>query len=108
MKKYYALGNYSKESFGGFVQNPDQDRKAVAEKLMSSIGSKLLCFDFLRGEYDFIASAEANSFEEIAGLKMALQATCAGNLIILESINMNEIAKNAAKAVGSYSPPAKT
>ena len=30
MKKYYALGNYSKESFGGFVQNPDQDRKAVA------------------------------------------------------------------------------
>ena len=80
----------------------------VAEKLMSSIGSKLLSFDFLRGEYDFIASAEANSFEEIAGLKMALQATGAGNLIILESINMNEIAKNAAKAVGSYSPPAKT
>ena len=75
---------------------------------MSSIGSKLLSFDFLRGEYDFIASAEANSFEEIAGLKMALQATGAGNLIILESINMNEIAKNAAKAVGSYSPPAKT
>ena len=39
---------------------------------------------------------------------MALQATGAGNLIILESINMNEIAKYAAKAVGSYSPPAKT
>lgn len=108
MKKYYALGNYSKESFGGFVQNPDQDRKAVAEKLMSSIGSKLLSFDFLRGEYDFIASAEANSFEEIAGLKMALQATGAGNLIILESIDMNQIAKNAAKAIGNYTPPAKT
>ena len=108
MKKYYALGNYSKESFGGFVQNPDQDRKAVAEKLMSSIGSKLLSFDFLRGEYDFIASAEANSFEEIAGLKMALQATGAGNLIILESIDMNQIAKNPAKAIGNYTPPAKT
>lgn len=108
MKKYYALGNYSKESFGGFVQNPDQDRKAVAEKLMSSIGSKLLSFDFLRGEYDFIASAEANSFEEIAGLKMALQATGAGNLIILETIDMNQIAKNAAKAIGNYTPPAKT
>ena len=100
MKKYYALGKYSKESFGGFIQNPEQDRKAVAEKIMSSIG--------LRGEYDFIASAESSNFEEIAGLKMALEATGAGNVTILESIDMNEIAKNAAKAVGSYSPPAKT
>ena len=55
-----------------------------------------------------IASAEANSFEEIAGLKMALQATGAGNLIILETIDMNQIAKNAAKAIGNYTPPAKT
>ena len=60
MKKYYALGKYSKESFGGFIQNPEQDRKAVAEKIMSSIGTKLLSFDFLRGEYDFIASAESS------------------------------------------------
>ena len=108
MKKYYALGKYSKESSGGFIQNPEQDRKAVAEKIMSSIGTKLLSFDFLRGEYDFIASAEANNFEEIAGLKMALEATGAGNVTILETINMNQIAKNAAKAVGNYTPPAKT
>ena len=108
MKKYYALGKYSKESFGGFIQNPEQDRKAVAEKIMSAIGTKLLSFDFLRGEYDFIASAEANNFEEIAGLKMALEATGAGNVTILETINMNQIAKNAAKAVGNYTPPAKT
>ena len=39
---------------------------------------------------------------------MALQATGAGNLIILESIDMNQIAKNAAKAIGNYTPPAKT
>ena len=71
-------------------------------------GTKLLSFDFLRGEYDFIASAEANNFEEIAGLKMALEATGAGNVTILETINMNQIAKNAAKAVGNYTPPAKT
>ena len=108
MKKYYALGKYSKESFGGFIQNPELDRKAVAEKIMSSIGTKLLSFDFLRGEYDFIASAEANNFEEIAGLKMALEATGAGNVTILETINMNQIEKNAAKAVGNYTPPAKT
>ena len=106
--KFYAFGVYSEESFAGFIQNPDQDRRSVAENLVNKMGLKMLGFDFLRGDYDFIVSCEADSFEQVAGLKMALEASGAGSMMILEAIDMNSIAKIASEASTNYSPPSDT
>ncbi|MBR91976.1 MAG: hypothetical protein CL903_04165 [Dehalococcoidia bacterium] len=106
--KFYAFGVYSEESFAGFIQNPGQDRRAVAENLVNKMGLKMLGFDFLRGDFDFIVSCEAENFEQVAGLKMAFEASGAGSMVILEAIDMNSIAKIASEASTNYLPPSET
>ena len=85
----------------GFIQNPGQDRRIVAENLVNKMGLKMLGFDFLKF-YDFIVSCEAESFERVR-LKMARNCG-AGSMMILEAIDMNSIAKIASEASTNYSP----
>ena len=33
MSKFFILGTYSPESYEGFIKNPEQDRKALAQAL---------------------------------------------------------------------------
>ena len=106
--QFMVLGKYSNQGLAGFIQNPGQDRRAVAENLVNKMGLKMLGFDFLRGDYDFIVSCEAESFEQVAGLKMALEASGAGSMVILEAIDMNSIAKIASEASTNYPPPSDT
>ena len=54
--KFYILGTYSEESFEAFVNNPDQDRKAVVNALSSAMGASFSDIEFLRGPYDFIVT----------------------------------------------------
>ncbi len=105
MSKFYGLGIYSEESYSGLIQNPHQDRKSAAEVLANAMGAKLISMDFLRGPYDFIIEIEADSFEDIAAIKMALEAQGAGELEILEVIDINSIAKKAGTAINNYTPP---
>ena len=59
MSKFFILGTYSPESYEGFIKNPEQDRKALAQALAKAMGAKITGMDFLRGSYDFIATIEA-------------------------------------------------
>ena len=107
MSKFYGLGIYSEESYGGLIQNPEQDRKAVAEVLANAMGVKMISMDFLRGPYDFIVEIESDNFENVAAMKMALEAQGAGELEILEAIDINSIAKKAGTAINNYTPPSE-
>tara|TARA_B100001971_G_scaffold159237_1_gene149117 strand:+ start:169 stop:495 length:327 start_codon:yes stop_codon:yes gene_type:complete len=108
MAKFYVLGNYTAKAFQGFIANPDTDRGAAIRGLISALGGKVLSYDILRGSYDFIVSVEAPSFENAAAAKLATEATGAvTNLTILEPININNVAKTAAKASATYKPPGK-
>mgnify|MGYP006109401249 FL=1 len=107
MSKFYGLGIYSEESYGGLIQNPEQDRKAVAEVLANAMGVKIISMDFLRGPYDFIVEIESDNFENVAAMKMALEAQGAVELEILEAIDINSIAKKAGTAINNYTPPSE-
>jgi len=105
MKKFYALGTYSSESYQAFIQNPDQDRKAAVLALTKAMGGKVANIEFLRGPFDFIASIEAESFEDVAAIKMAVEAQGVGEMDIFETVDINAIAKKAVTALSNYSPP---
>ena len=108
MAKFYLMGNYTAKAFQGFIEEPDSDRGAAIKAVASAIGGKVLSYDIVRGSYDFIVSIDAPNFESMAAAKLATEATGAvTNISIMEPININNAAKLAAKAAGSYKPPGK-
>ena len=53
MAKFIIMGKYTAKGLGGFVSNPDTDRRAATTALSESVGAKLTGYAGLRGEYDF-------------------------------------------------------
>ena len=54
MTKFIIMGCYTAKGLGGFVNNPDTDRKAATTALCESAGAKLTGYAGLRGKYDFM------------------------------------------------------
>ena len=103
MKTFISLGIYSQKGADGII-NGSSDRKIAMEKMLSSIGAKLIDYHITRGHYDFVMISEADSFESVAAC--ALKAKAAGTLseaITLESINLNLLRDIGNKV--DFSPP---
>ena len=58
MAKFIIMGKYTAKGLGGFVSNPDTDRRAATTALSESVGAKLTGYAGLRGEYDFMVEVE--------------------------------------------------
>ena len=107
MATFYALGNYTVQGFQGFIKDPSSDRSKAAKAAAEAVGAKLVSYTGLRGPYDFLAVFEG-TFAQGAGIKMATEASGAlCNIAVCESIDINEIAKNAAKIASAYKAPGK-
>ena len=107
MATFYALGNYTTQGFQGFIKDPKSDRAKAAQAAAQAVGAKLVSYTGLRGPYDFLAVFEG-TFAQGAGIKMATEASGAlCNIAVCEAININEIAKNAAKIAAAYKAPGK-
>ena len=107
MATFYALGNYTTQGFQGFIKDPKSDRSKAAQTAAEAVGAKLVSYTGLRGPYDFLAVFEG-TFAQGAGIKMATEASGAlCNIAVCESININEIAVNAAKIAAAYKAPGK-
>ena len=93
MSIFITLGTYSNEGAGGLVEK-DSDRRAAMETFHNSVGAKLLDYHITRGKYDFCATVEAESFEMVAALALIAKSSGTVNdLVILESVDINEIRK---------------
>ena len=74
------------------------------EKMLSSVGAKLIDYHITRGQYDFVMLSEADSFESVAAC--ALKAKAAGTLseaVTLESVDLNIVREMGNKV--DFSPP---
>ena len=89
--------------FGGcmvVVSGPTAPK--AAQIAAEAVGAKMVSFCGLRGSYDFMAVFEGD-FSQGAGIKMATEGSgtlC--NITILEEINLNDVAANAAKIAQKY------
>lgn len=105
MSRFIILGTYSPIALKGFINNPNQDRKIIVEKMSASIGTKLVDFKLTRGNFDFAATAEG-TMEQALALKLAVLSTGAiGEMHILEEIDISGAAVLAGKALQEYVPP---
>lgn len=93
MAIFIQLGIYSNQGADGII-NGTSDRKAAMEKMLDSVGAKLLEYHITRGTYDFVMLSEADSFESVAAC--ALKARAAGTLteaVTLEAVDLNKVRK---------------
>ena len=68
--------------------------------------SNLIDLSYTRGIYDVVAIVEAPSSDIMTALKLSMIKTGAiAELIILEDIDLNAIAKEGAKMIGLYKAP---
>ena len=106
MAKYIIMGNYTPKAFQGFIKDPNQDRSTAVKALTESVGGKLESFAITRGQYDFYAVTSGDMpFEHLAGVKLAVEASgTVENMIILEEMDMNKAAEQAAKSMSGYKP----
>ena len=74
MNKFYLIGKLSPEYVKGYMSNPDQDRVAIVGSAAEKAGGKLHSLEFVRGDYDMIATAEGD-YESMLAMKVtALQS----------------------------------
>ena len=107
MSKFYVMGRYTEKGLGGFVNNPDTDRKTATTALCAAAGAKLVGYAGLRGKYDFMAEIEG-TFEQAAAASMvAVSSGAVSDFTILEDINLNQIAETAKKMASTYKEPGK-
>ena len=71
------------------------------------MGASFSDIEFLRGPYDFIATIEADSFETVAAVKMAVESQGVGTIDIFETVDINAIAEKAQTAMSNYTPPSE-
>ena len=106
MAKFYMMAKYTPEALKGFLSSPSDDRKQAVDKLVESIGGKVLSFDIVRGPYDIIISVEVSDFAAVAGAKIAVQSTgMVSDAVILEAVDMTKIVTQASTALGNYTKP---
>ena len=105
MSKYYVMGNYTAQAFKGFIKEPKQDRGAAATALAQALDGKMESFSITRGSYDFVGVVSGKNFESMAAVKLAVEASgTVENMIILEEMDMNKAAQQAAKSMSGYKP----
>ena len=55
MKKFVFLAKYTKQETKGWLDNPDEDRRAMVNSLAKKLGGELIDIGYTRGEYDVVA-----------------------------------------------------
>ena len=107
MGKFYVLGKYTDKGLAGFVNNPNTDRKAATTALCAAAGAKLVGYAGLRGKYDFMVEVEGIFEQAAASGMVAVSSGAVEDFTVLESIDLNSIAKIANKMSSGYKEPGK-
>lgn len=106
--KFIALGKYSAEGLGGFIENPTEDRQNVIGGLMTKAGGSLERLYLTRGDYDIVAIGESPDFNTITAIEMLIIGSGAlSEMTVLEPVDFNESATIAASLAGTYRVPGK-
>ena len=102
--RYFVLANYAQKAIAGMVQAPS-DRAAAVKKICKAVGVKFISLDLCRGAFDIVVVVEADSFDRVLGLKMAVAASGAVSEIhILEAMDPSAALEHAGAAAKVYTP----
>ena len=98
MGKYLLQASYTQQGTTGLVQKPE-DRTAVLEEMVSSVGGKIISVDYCFGDYDIVVIIEAPDDASMAAVSMVAGASgVATNIKTTVLISMAQGAEAAKKA----------
>ena len=69
IKKNLFLAKYTKQGTDGWLDNPDEDRRAMIYNLAKKLRGKLIEIVYTHGEYDVVALLTAPDAEVCLSLK---------------------------------------
>ena len=101
------MGKYTSKGLGGFVSNPDTDRRAATTALCASAGAKLTNYAGLRGKYDIKVEVEGTFEQASASVMVAVSSGAVTDFSVHEVIDLNAVAKIANKMASGYKEPGK-
>ena len=107
MAKFIVMGRYTAKGLGGFVNNPDTNRKVATTALCEATGAKLTGYAGLRGKYDFMVEVEGTFEQASASGMVAVSSRAVTDFSIHEVIDLNVVAKIANKMASEYKEPGK-
>ena len=107
MAKFIVMGCYTAKGLGGFVNNPDTDRKVATTALCEAAGAKLTAYAGLRGKYDFMVEVEGTFEQASASGMVAVSSGAVTDFSVHEVIDLNAVAKIANKMASGYKEPGK-
>ena len=107
MAKFIIMGCYTAKGLGGFVSNPNTDRKAATSALCESAGAKLTAYAGLRGKYDFMVEVEGTFEQASASGMVAVSSGAVTDFSVHEIVDLNAVAKIANKMASDYKEPGK-
>ena len=98
MGKYLLQASYTQQGVSGLVQKPE-DRTAVLQEMVSSVGGKVISLDYCFGDYDIVIVLEAPDDTTVAAVSMAAAASgVASNIKTTVLISMAQGFEAAKKA----------
>ncbi len=100
MGKYLLQASYSQQAVSGLVQKPE-DRTAVLQELVSSLGGKLHSFDYCFGDYDVVVILETPDDTTMAAISMIAASSGAATNIKTTVLLSAAQGLEAAKKVSS-------
>ncbi len=108
MGKYLVQASYTQQGISGLVQNPE-NRTAVIEEVVSSLGGKIVSFDYCFGDHDVVVILETPDDMSMAAFSMAVGASGAVANIKTTVLLPAAQGVEAAKKVSSlnYRPPGR-
>ena len=74
MGKYLVQASYTQQATSGLVQKPE-DRTAVLQEMVSSVGGKIVSLDYCFGEYDVVIILETPDDTTMASVSMVAGAS---------------------------------
>ena len=106
MARYLWKVSYTIDGAKGLIAEGGSSRKATIQKLVKSVGGKLVTFDFALGEDDAYLIAEIPSVIDVAAVSLAVAAAGGARVTTVELLSPAEMDEAAAKNVSYRAPGA--
>jgi len=104
MASFMVQFNYTEQGLKGLIKEGGSNRREATEKLVKSLGGKLVAYYFAFGDYDGIAIVEGVDNVDTAAAALIVGASGAVKTKTTVLLTPDEVDK-AAKKSGNYRAP---
>jgi uncharacterized protein with GYD domain len=106
MARYLWKVSYSVEGAQGLLAEGGTSRKNTIQKLLRSVGGKLVTFDYALGEDDAYLIAEVPDVVDVAAVSLTVAASGGARVTTIQLLTPAEVDKAAKRKIAYRAPGA--